>query len=140
MGFENAANYNRWQERDKRAWFLQSVTGPAVTLLWGDHCAYAVLVERLRKRYGSRGLEQKYRTELRCRKRRQGESLRELCQDIHRLMGLAFPGESGLLADHIATDIFLSALEPDLEYRVRSEAPPNLDDALKWAIQIEMSR
>lgn len=98
------------------------------------------MVEKLRNRYGSRGLESRYRAELKCRRRRKEETLRELCQDISRLMALAFPGEQSILAEHLAQDVFLRALDPDLAFQVLVHEPTGLDDACKKAQQIEVSR
>ena len=46
-------------------------------------------------------------------------SLRELAQDIRRLMTLAYPGEkSFMLSEHIARDAFLSTLaDPEFELK-----------------------
>ena len=140
MNFLNAAKYNGWSEIDKDAWLCSSVQPPASQLLW--HCenlTFKEKVERLRKRYSAQGLEGRYQTELSCRRRHKGETLRELCQDVSRLMALAFPGETSHLADHIAKNAFLNALDPELAHKVRSEAPKNLDDALRRAQQIEVS-
>ena len=35
MGFNNAASYNSWDEKDKRAWFRLAVIGPSAQILWG---------------------------------------------------------------------------------------------------------
>jgi len=107
--------------------------------MWGDR-PFDELVEKLRERYSAKGLEEKYQTELRCRRRRLNELLCELCEDINRLMALSFPGENSRLADHMARDAFLTALGPDLEFAVRSEAPSSLNDALRRAQQLEVSR
>ena len=140
MGFNNAAKYNKWEEVDKQAWLRWSITGPAATILWGDHLSYDEMVEKLRNRNGSKGLESRYRAELKCRRRRKEETLRELCQDISRLMALAFPGEQSILAEHLAQDVFLRALDPDLAFQVLVHEPTGLDDACKKAQQIEVSR
>lgn len=93
-GFENCAQYNRWDEEDKVAMLRWALCGNAAQLLWGtEKDSYGQLIEKLKNRFGASGLEVRYRTELRCRRRQLGESLRELAQDIRRLMVLAYPGE-----------------------------------------------
>jgi len=92
--FENCATYNKWKQEGKAAHLRWSLTGPAAQLLWdasGEN--YEDLVEKLRARFGGKGMEERFQTELRCRRRGKGESLRELAQDIRRLMALAYPGE-----------------------------------------------
>jgi hypothetical protein len=69
-------------------------------------------------------MEERFQTELRCRRRAKGESLRELAQDIRRLMALAYPGEKSSLSEHIARDAFLTALDdPEFELKIREREP-----------------
>ena len=84
-------------------------------------------------------MEEKYQTELRCRRRNRGEALRELAQDIRRLMTMAYPGEKSSLSEHIARDSFLSALgDAELELKIREREPQDLDEALRIAQRIEV--
>jgi len=98
------------------------------------------MVEKLRNRYGAKGLEARYKNELRCRRHRKDETLRELSQDINRLMALAFPGEQSAITDHLAQEAFIQALDSDLAYQVLTREPKNLDDACRKAQQVEVSR
>jgi len=138
--FSNCASYCRWTEEDKLAYLRWSLTGTAAQLLWGtEDLTYEQLVERLKCRFGGQGMEERFQTELRCRRRKNGESLRELAQDIRRLMMLAYPGEKTNLSEHIARDFFLSALDdPDLELKIREREPPALDSAVKIAQRLEV--
>jgi len=86
-------------------------------------------------------MEKKFQSELRCRRRNKGESLRELAQDIRRLMILAYPGEKSTLSEHIARDAFLSALaDSEFELKIREREPATLNDAVKVAQRFEMFR
>ena len=141
--FNNAADFNGWNEREKLAYLRASLTGTAVQLLWeADDISYAQLVARLKERFGSIGMEEMYQTELRCRRRRDGESIRALAQDIRRLMSLAYPGESDTrLGQHIARDAFLTALnDPELQFEVRKSDPHTLEEAVRLASRVEISR
>ena len=92
--FENCAKYNGWNDVDKAAHFRWALTGTAAQLLWDmDDVDYKRMVERVQDRYGGKGIEEKYQNELRCRRRGRNEGLRELAQDVRRLMALAYPGE-----------------------------------------------
>ena len=105
--FENCARYNEWDMTDKVAHLRWSLTGIAAQLLWGtEDATYDQLLEKLRNRFGGRGMEEKFPNELRCRRRARGETLRELAQDVQRLMALAYPGEKSSLSEHIARDAF----------------------------------
>src|SRR5664279_96915 len=84
-------------------------------------------------------MEEKFQTELRCRRRTRGESLRELSQDIQRLMALAYPGERSGLSEHIARDAFLSSLDdPEFELKIREREPADLNTAVKLAQRFEV--
>lgn len=59
--FENCCKYNRWDEEDKVAHLRWSLTGIAAQLLWDtENLTYRQLVERLRDRFGGKGMEEKF--------------------------------------------------------------------------------
>ena len=138
--FENCASYNKWSNIDKAAHLRWALTGSAAQLLWGEeNSSYEELLQKLRSRFSGQGLEEKYQSELRCRRRNRAESLRELAQDIRRLMTLAYPGEKSKLSEHIARDAFLSALaDPEFELKIREREPADLDDAVRIAQRYEV--
>jgi hypothetical protein len=140
--FENCAKYNGWKDGDKVAHLRWSLTGIAAQLLWDtSDLKYKELVEKLKGRFGGKGMEEKFQNELRYRRRGKGEGLRELAQDVRRLMALAYPGERSSLAEHIARDSFLSALDDsELELRIREHDPVDLDAAVKMALRFEVFR
>ncbi|ESN91434.1 hypothetical protein HELRODRAFT_165468 [Helobdella robusta] len=99
------------------------------------------LVSKLEDRFGTRGHEESYRYELQILRQKPGESLRELSMVTKRLMSLAYPGEQSRLATHLARDFFLSALDnAELELKVREKEPKNIDDALRFAQRLEVSK
>ena len=55
--------------------------------------SYQELRDKLQRRFGSDDQQEKFQAELRARRRRKGETLAELCQDVQRLMTMAYPGE-----------------------------------------------
>ena len=140
--FNNCASYNKWTEPNKLAHLRWALTGSATQLLWGsENLSYDELLEKLKSRFSGRGLEEKYQTELRCRRRNKGESLRELAQDIRRLVALAYPNEQSRLAEHLARDAFLNSLgDPELELKVREREAETLEEALRVAQRFEVFR
>jgi hypothetical protein len=67
------------------------------------------------------------------------ESIRELAQDVQRLMVLAYPEERSRLSEHIARDAFLTALDdPEMELKIREREPGDLDSAVKMAQRFEV--
>jgi len=111
-------------------------------MLWGtEDMSYKQLVSRLRSRFGSEDLEERYQSELQSRRRGPKESLRELAQDIRRLMMLSYPGDHSPIWEKMAKEHFIMALEdPELELKIREREPRTLDSALKSAQRIEVFR
>jgi len=131
-------------KRDKVAYLRWSLTGPAAQLLWdggfSDNLTYDELSQKVRQRFGSAGQEERYQGELRARKRKRGEQLQILYQDIRRLMSLAYPGETSRFSELIAKDAFLSALDDShLELMCREHEPKDLDTALRIAMRLEQN-
>ena len=140
--FENCAQYNGWSERDKRAHLRKALKKEAAQLLWHtDELSYDELVNKLKKRYSSKGMEEKFQSELRCLRRRRGESIRELAQEVRRLLSLAYPGEQSTMFEHCARDHFLTSLnDPELELKVRERDPPDMETAVRLAMRLEISK
>ena len=81
---------------------------------------------------------ERFRAELRGRRRQPGESLQKLYHDICRLMALAYPGPTSSLTEVVARDAFLDALGSDkLRLRILEKEPSNLADALKIVSRLE---
>ena len=91
----------------------------------------------LSNRFGNENLVEKHRTELRTRRRKSGESLSVLCQDIRRLLILSYPGPTSAAHEAIAKDSFIDALDEDLGIKVREQDPASLDEALRIATRLE---
>ena len=140
--FQNCASFNNWSRSECLAHLKWSLSGGAADLLWdADDITYSELVERLRSRYGGKGFEERFQTELKCRKRKKNESLRELAHDIKRLMMLAYPGDRSRMGEHMSCDYFVAALDdPDLELKICEREPETLDAALKIAQRLELVR
>jgi len=93
------------------------------------------LLSLLKCRYSGSRQSDKYRMELRLRRRRPGETLSALHQDIRKLMALAhltLPQES---RESIACDYYIDALDDhDFGLKVRERAPASLDEALRVSL------
>ena len=141
--FNDVAKFNKWNAREKLAYLRTSLTGAATQLLWGaDDVTFDQLVEKLKNRFGAIGMEERYQAELRCRRRRHGEPIRELAQDIRRLMSLAYPDQGdSILWQHIAREAFLSALDdPELQIDVRKGEPRTFEETVRLASRYEITK
>ena len=68
--FENCASYNGWSDTDKLAHLRWSLSGTGAQLLWGsERCIHNELLELFRYRFSERGMEEKFQSELRFRRR-----------------------------------------------------------------------
>jgi len=72
------------------------------------------------------------------RRRKPGETLQRLYQDVLRLVSLAYPGPTGDLGKIVARDSFLDALD-DHAFRIRilEKDPTDMDTALQIAVKLE---
>jgi predicted aspartyl protease len=138
--FENCAHYNRWNAKDKAAYLRWSMTGMAAQLLWNtDGCTHAQLVDKFADRFSGKGIEERYRQELRCRRRNKNESIRELAQDVQRLMYLAYPNETGKMTDITAREHFITALDDrELEDKILDRSPDDLESTVRLAQRFEL--
>ena len=68
------------------------------------------LTATLKKRFGGQAFADKYRIELRSRRRRPKETPQALHADIRRMAALAFPAVKHQIREVMATDYFLDAL------------------------------
>ena len=140
--FNNCAQFNTWNSVEKLHYLRWSMTGTAARMLWGtEEMTYKQVVDRLRSRFGDLDMEEKYQAELQCRRRKPNESLRELAQDIRRLMMLSYPGDHSVTSERLAKEYFLNAFDdPNFELSVREKEPQTLDAALKYAQRLEVFR
>ena len=139
--FMNAAKFNKWNDDEQLAFLKSSLTGSAAQCLWDQDESCTDTLDKLWKlladRFAGQNLTEKYRTEVRSRRRKPGESLDALCQDIRRLLILGYPGPSSSAHEAIAKDSFIDALSGELSIKVRERDPSTLESALHVALRLE---
>ena len=138
--FRNCREYFKWNDADQLFHLRASLDGPAGQLLWNAPQTDRVdkVIELLQNRFGEVNQAERYRAELRSRRRRPKESLQELYIDISRLMSLAYPGPTTELSEIVGRDAFLDALtDQTMRVRILEHGPTTLDEALRWACRIE---
>ena len=101
--------------------------------------SYEDIAEKLRIRYGSREQQEKFRTGLKFRRRKPGESLQELAQDVERITVLAYPAADAPMRDVLGKDAFIDSLNsPGLECNVREREPSTFGAAVTTAMKLEV--
>jgi len=93
----------------------------------------------LSDRFGGQ-LTEKYRTELRNKRRKHSKSLDLLCTDVRRLLIMGYPGPTSTAHKAIARDSFIGALDSELAQKLRERDPSTLDEALHTAVRLETMR
>ena len=75
--FENCSDYYEWTEKEKLCHLRASLEGPAGQVLWdaGQQSSVDQVIRLLKNRFGCLNEEERYRSELKVRRRRRGESL-----------------------------------------------------------------
>jgi hypothetical protein len=82
-------------------------------------------------------LVEQAKTELRSRRRQEGETLQKLYADIRKTLSIAYPGCSGRLFNDIGKDAFLAALPRKLREKVRDREVLDMEEALRVALRYE---
>ncbi|GFT02909.1 CCHC-type domain-containing protein [Nephila pilipes] len=92
--FDFVSSSNGWTGRVKASKLVSSLRGPAVEVLQeipdGNLRDLTTIERDLESRFGNSHLTQFYRTELKTRLQKPGESLQVLATDVERLMSLAY--------------------------------------------------
>jgi hypothetical protein len=140
--FLNCADHNRWYSTEKLAQLKSCLTKDAGQVLWDSTPetvdTFDKLVELLKNRFSGTRQSDKYRMELRVRKRKPNESLSSLHQDIRRLIALAHPDFPASAREVMASDYFIDSLgDPQFALKIRERNPSSLDDTLRVALQLE---
>jgi len=140
--FEVCAKYNKWSDDEKRLWLQWALKDRSRQVLWdmpnGIERTYSELTAALRQRFGSDHQQEVYKLELANRRRRPGESLSDLMQDIRRLMVLGYSLEQSSIWEAVATNAFLAALnDTAMALEIRKRSPATLDAVYRDAVLLE---
>jgi len=135
--------YNKWTKKEQLVYLRSSLEKDAGQVLW-DYCAettasFSRMIRVLKERFGEANQFNKYRFELKSRRRRPDETLRSLHSDIRWLTALALPDLEHRARETMACDYFIDVLnDPNFALKVRECFPKDLDTALRVALQLEV--
>jgi len=141
--FENCAKFNLWDRSEKLANLKAALVENAGQVLWDNPLeitdSLSRLVKLLKERFGGAAQSDKYRMELRNRRRQKHETLQDLHSDVRRLMVLAYPQLDATARETMGCDYFLDSLEdPAFKLKIREKNPGTLDEALKIGLLLEV--
>lgn len=139
--FEYCTGLNQWNEKQKCLFLAVSLRGAAQQVLSNliaeKKANYNELVSALEKRFAPPNIEELYKSELRIRQRKPGESLLELGQAIRRLVTLAYPKAPEVL-DTLSKDSFLNSLtESEVRLKLLRARPVSFDETLQVAVELD---
>ena len=125
---------------DKAAHLKTCLTGAAAYLVWNSEVkSYEEMKLKLRHRFGTAGRQEKFRLELKYRRRKPSETLQELASEVERLIQLSCPNKDPGLLDMLVLDCFIDALDDKkLQNMVRMKEPTTLRQALTQAMRLEV--
>src|SRR5258708_10734976 len=138
--FENHSFECGWNEADRLFQLRHSLEKDLMTVLVDGTKIETCndLMAALRSRYGTADQEERFQSELKTRRRKKGEDLQTVFQDIKRLMALAFGPSSGKLAEYIAISAFVDTFgDKELTIKVLEKAPKTLEEAYQAAVRYE---
>ena len=94
------------------------------------------MVELLQRRYGNSQQQEKFRLELKSRRRK--PHIQSLAQEVERLVHRAYPRAPADLRETLSLDSFIDALDdPPLQCRLREREPVTLNEAVVTALRLE---
>ena len=140
--FNLCAAVNQWNDaqraqflavrlRDGAQQFLGSVPA-ARRAVWAD------LVAGLTDRFAPAGAARQYKAQFHTRRRRANEDFGTLRDELHKLVGRAYPTMQPALQDELVRDQFLDAVTPErLRIRLHENAPQTVQAAVELATHLE---
>ena len=138
--FSRLAEYMRWDDTDRYYHLCASLDGIAGQMLWdaGPQPTVADVINLLRTRFKNELQAERFKAEIKVRRRRPNESLQQLYQDISKLVALAYLDSTPELSSHVAKKAFVIALnDPRLQLKVIEREPKTVEDALNIASKME---
>jgi len=138
--FEDLSAFQGWDEDERRVRFRAALRGAATSILWELSGAASVEDHKssLAAHFGNADQVDSYQAELKLRRRKPGETLQSVYQEISRMMAMGYPGQTGPVIDKIGRDYFLVALEDSkMHMRILERGATDLRSALAYAKQHE---
>ncbi|GBM78130.1 hypothetical protein AVEN_17054-1 [Araneus ventricosus] len=143
--FDVVSSTNGWTDFVKASQLVALLRGSAAEVLQGipaDKLSDLTTIEKaLESRFGDSHLTQFYRTELKTRRQKPGESLQELAADVERLMSLAYAECPLDVRESLAAQYFVDAIrDEDTQHSTRLMDAKDLKSYLAYSMKYEAAR
>ncbi|GBL92230.1 Transposon Ty3-I Gag-Pol polyprotein [Araneus ventricosus] len=143
--FDVVSSTNGWTNFVKASQLVASLRGSAAEVLQGipaDKLTDLTTVEKaFESRFGDSHLTQFYRTELKKRRQKPGESLQVLAADVERLMSLAYAECPMDVRESLAAQYFVDVIrDEDTQHSTRLMDAKDLKSSLAYSMKYEAAR
>ncbi|GBN92697.1 hypothetical protein AVEN_118041-1 [Araneus ventricosus] len=143
--FDVVSSTNGWTDFVKASQLVASLRGSAAEVLQGIPAVkltdLTTIEKALESRFGDSHLTQFYRTELKTRRQKPGESLQELAADVERLMSLAYAECPLDVRESLAAQYFVDAIrDEDTQHSTRLMDAKDLKSSLAYSMKYEAAR
>ncbi|GBL73296.1 hypothetical protein AVEN_175240-1 [Araneus ventricosus] len=143
--FDVVSSTNGWTDFVKASQLVASLQGSAADVLQGipaDKLTDLTTIEKaLESRFGDSHLTHFYRTELKTRRQKPGESLQELAADVERLMSLAYAKCPQDVRDSLAAQYFVDAIrDEETQLSTRLMDFTDLKSTLVYSMKFESAK
>ncbi|GBO13926.1 hypothetical protein AVEN_112699-1 [Araneus ventricosus] len=143
--FAVVSSTNGWTDFVKASQLVASLRGSAAEVLQGipaDKLTDLTTIEKaLESRFGDSHLTQFYRTELKRRRQKPGESRQELAADVERLMRLAYAECPLDVRESLAAQYIVDAIrDEDTQHSTRLTDAKVLKSSLAYSMKYEAAR
>ncbi|GBL91046.1 hypothetical protein AVEN_70446-1, partial [Araneus ventricosus] len=143
--FNVVSSTNGWTDFVKASQLVASLRGSAAEVLQGipaDKLTDLTTIEKaLESRFGDSHLTQFYRTELKTRRQKPGESLQVLAADVERLMSLAYAECPLDVQESLAAQYFVDAIrDEETQLSTRLMDFTDLKSALAYSMKFESAK
>ena len=133
--FADCCTLNGWgNDMRKALWLRVSLKGEARGVIKDEQETFEVLMDRLENRYGAKLKCKSWDMQLTGRKRRQGESLIALSDDISKLCGYVYEDLPPVMRERRAVAHFINALtSPYAQHELHLANPQTMEQAFEIA-------
>ncbi|GBM90141.1 hypothetical protein AVEN_85235-1 [Araneus ventricosus] len=143
--FDVVSSTNGWTDFVKASQLVASLRGSAAEVLQGIPAVkltdLTTIEKALESRFGDSHLTQFYRTELKTRRQKPGESLQELAANVERLMSLAYAECPLDFRESLAAQYFVDAIrDEDTQHSTRLMDAKDLKSSLAYSMKYEAAR
>jgi hypothetical protein len=138
--FETVADHNHWTPWEKATYLIAALQGRACDVLHGvpRGATYEEAIEALEDRFGDQHLAAAYRSQLKTRTQKAGETLQEFATAIEQLAHRAYPA---LPEDHVrrkAGKAFVHGVaDPDVKIQLLVGGEKTVNEALRQALELQ---